>query len=95
VPTVRSQPTTAPTMPDRNRGPALEPIALPVRAAAAFVGMQRSKMFELIQQGEVTAVRIGGLTLVTVESLYALIARHVGQKGSGRGGRHARSDDRG
>lgn len=44
--------------------------------AAQMLGIGKTKLYELIAQGEVEVVKIGKVTLITVRSLEALIDRH-------------------
>jgi excisionase family DNA binding protein len=55
---------------------------LRVPDACDFVGISRSKLYELIASGEIETVKLGTATLVLTESLRALIEtlrmRHSG-----------------
>lgn len=55
-----------------------EPIAYSVEDAARAVGLGRTKLFELIRTGQITAVKVGGRTLVPVDSLRSFIIRRTG-----------------
>lgn len=52
----------------------IEPLALNVRSAAAYIGVGRTKIFELIAEGKIDARKAGTRTLVTVASLKAYLA---------------------
>lgn len=52
----------------------MEPIALNVKEAARFVGLSRSRLYELISEGRVEARKIGARTIIPTESLRALVA---------------------
>lgn len=41
-----------------------------------MTGIGRSKLYELIQEGEIEVIKIGAMTLVPVASLEAFIAAH-------------------
>jgi predicted DNA-binding transcriptional regulator AlpA len=57
----------------------VEPMCLRVPAACRFVGIGRSRLYELIAAGDVEIVKLGSSTLVLTESLRALInARRTG-----------------
>ena len=51
----------------------LEPLTVRIPVAVQLTGNGRSKLYELIAAGEVDAVNIGALTLITVASLRRLI----------------------
>lgn len=71
----------------RNRPPVLEPpapsqLALPLErltvripTAIEMTGIGRSKLYELIQSGDVEVVKVGRCTLITVASLKRFIDR--------------------
>ena len=46
-----------------------EPLTVRIREACRMTGIGRSKFYELIAAGESEVVRIGGMTLVPLESL--------------------------
>jgi excisionase family DNA binding protein len=48
---------------------------LSITAAAECLGVKRSMMYQLIDAGEVTTVKIGRRRLVTAESLQAYVQR--------------------
>ncbi len=78
----RSAPANLPGsegMTSRYRTPLdIEPLCLRIPAAIAFVGISRSKLYDLIASGEVETVKLGSATLVLTESLRALVeARRV------------------
>jgi hypothetical protein len=66
--------TAPPPAPTRYRAPGgVEPLCLRIPAACAFVGISRSKLYELIASGDVETVKLGTATLVLTESLRALV----------------------
>jgi excisionase family DNA binding protein len=78
MPKISPRPTasrTAPSpVPSRYRaGTGVEPLCLRIPAACAFVGISRSKLYELIASGEIETVKLGTATLVLTASLRALI----------------------
>ncbi|MBT2244318.1 helix-turn-helix domain-containing protein [Sphingobium sp. BHU LFT2] len=53
-----------------------EPLTVRIPAAIRMTGIGRSKLYELIQSGDVEIVKIGSATLIPVESLRQLINRY-------------------
>lgn len=49
-------------------------LAYSINEACHAVGIKRSKLYELINQGRVTTRKIGSRTLIPADSLRALIA---------------------
>ena len=54
-----------------------EPISVRIPEAVRLTGISRSVLYELIKTNELTAVKIGRATLVTVESLRSLIEKNI------------------
>ncbi len=52
---------------------ALEPLAVRIPTAVQLTGISRSKLYELIESGDLEAVKVGRLTLIPFKSLRALI----------------------
>lgn len=52
----------------------VDPITVRIPEAIAMTGIGRSKLYELIQGGDLDVVKVGRCTLVTVESLRRLVA---------------------
>lgn len=52
-----------------------EPICVRVNVAARMIGIGRTKLYELISEGEIDVVKVGKATLVTTASLNAMIER--------------------
>tara|TARA_R110000868_G_scaffold141226_2_gene357517 strand:- start:1190 stop:1387 length:198 start_codon:yes stop_codon:yes gene_type:complete len=50
-------------------------ISVRIREACRMTGIGRSKLYELIGEGEIEVVKIGAMTLVPVASLRKLIER--------------------
>ena len=55
---------------------AAQPITVRVREACRLTGIGRSKLYDLISQGEIAIVKIGVITLIPMDSLTQFIARH-------------------
>lgn len=51
----------------------LEPHVLGVRDAATFVGLSKSRLYELISEGTIDARKLGARTVVPVASLRAYV----------------------
>ena len=50
-------------------------LAFSINEAIAASSIKRTKLYSLIKEGDLDAVRIGGRTLIPAESLRALIAK--------------------
>lgn len=59
-----------------------ERLTVRIPIAAEMLGIGRTKLYELIAEGEVDIIKIGKATLVTVRSLEALIERHCAARTS-------------
>ena len=55
---------------------AIAPLSVRVSMAVKITGIGRSKLYELIQEGEIEVVKIGSATLIPVASLERLLDRH-------------------
>ena len=64
-----------PTQPSRRDVQPDKLLSVRIPTAAKMLGIGRTKLYELITQGEVDVVKIGKATLITVRSLEALIER--------------------
>lgn len=51
------------------------PVAMSVRDVARHLGLGRTKVYELINSGELKRLKVGRRTLVTTDSVYALLER--------------------
>lgn len=51
----------------------VEPFALCVKDAAAFIGLSRSRLYELISDGSIEARKLGSRTVIPVESLKSFV----------------------
>jgi excisionase family DNA binding protein len=54
----------------------VEPICVRVNDAARMIGVGRTKLYELIANGELETVKLGKATRVTTASLHKLVERH-------------------
>lgn len=52
--------------------PEPERITVRIREACRITGIGRSKLYELIAEGEIEIVKVGAMTLIPVDSLKAL-----------------------
>lgn len=52
----------------------IEPLVLGVKDAAAFIGLSRSRLYELIDENKIEARKLGARTVVPVASLKAFVA---------------------
>lgn len=52
----------------------MEPLSLTVPDACRAIGLGRTKLYELIESGQVETIKIGARTLVKYDSLKRLIA---------------------
>lgn len=55
----------------------MHPVSLPINEAAQAIGIGRTKIYQLINSGDLEAVRIGRRTLVKTSSIEALIQKGV------------------
>ena len=51
----------------------MPPLAVRVPEACRLTGIGRSKLYELIKDGEVRAIKIGSITLIPISSLETLL----------------------
>ncbi len=51
----------------------MEPIVLGVKDAANFIGLSKSRLYELIGEGTIEARKLGARTVVPVASLRAFV----------------------
>ena len=55
--------------------PPVEPICVRINDAARMIGVGRTKLYELIADGEVETVKLGKSTRVITASLHRLVMR--------------------
>jgi len=51
------------------------PLCVRVNVAARMIGIDRTKFYQLISDGEVEVIKVGNATLITTASLNAMIER--------------------
>jgi len=51
----------------------LEPLTVRISTAVRLTGISRSRLYELMQSGDLTAVKVGRSTLIPFKSLKALV----------------------
>ena len=66
-----SRPNRATIQPDYNA----KPLAVRIRDACRMTGIGRTKLYELIGQGEIETIKIGAITLVPVAGLEEFLHR--------------------
>jgi len=59
-----------------------EPITVRIPRAMEMLGIGRSKLYELISEGEIDTIKCGSATLVVVTSLKAFVYRQRGLSGA-------------
>ena len=52
-----------------------EPLTVRIKEACRITGIGRSKLYELIAEGEIEIIKVGTMTLVPVEGLRAFIRK--------------------
>ena len=55
--------------------PPVEPICVKVNDAARMIGVGRTKLYELIESGEIEVVKLGKSTRITTASLHKMVMR--------------------
>lgn len=55
-----------------NEGAAIEPLTVRISTAVQLTGLSRSRLYELIQSGDLETVKVGRATLIPFKSLKAL-----------------------
>lgn len=53
----------------------IEPLTVRVSTAVRITGLSRSRIYELLQTGDISAVKVGRLTLIDYGSLKTLTIR--------------------
>ncbi|ATE65769.1 DNA-binding protein [Rhizorhabdus dicambivorans] len=57
------------------RGSTIEPLTVRIPMAIQLTGLSRSRLYRLIQSGEIKVIKIGRSTLISFESLKKLVER--------------------
>ncbi|MFW2446540.1 MAG: helix-turn-helix domain-containing protein [Qipengyuania pacifica] len=60
---------------ERKHRSTIEPIAMRVPEACRYLGIGRSTLYVLINEGEIEFIKLGNSTLVLTESLRSLVER--------------------
>jgi len=55
----------------------IEPLTVRISTAVRITGLSRSRIYELIQSGDIDTVKVGRATLVQFQSLKALVSRRL------------------
>lgn len=66
---------TSPDHPESLRRPTVTPITVRISDAVNMLGIGRSRIYELIQSGDIETIKLGRSTLIPVDSLHAMIER--------------------
>lgn len=56
----------------KDEPPAIEPLTVRISTAVQLTGISRSRLYELIQSGDLETVKVGRSTLIPFKSLKAL-----------------------
>jgi excisionase family DNA binding protein len=59
----------------------IEPLTVRISTAVRITGLSRSRIYELIQSGDIDTVKVGRCTLVQFESLKALTRSRAASDG--------------
>lgn len=51
------------------------PLAVRIREACRLTGIGRSKLYELIRDGEIAVIKVGAMTLISAAELERFLAR--------------------
>lgn len=65
-------PTVEVKMIERGWEKKIEPLTVRIATAVRITGLSRSRIYELIQSGDLETVKVGRVTLIQFESLKAL-----------------------
>lgn len=58
---------------DQRETPPLEPLTVRIPTAVQLTGISRSRLYELIQSGDLEIVKLGRLTLIPFDNLKSLV----------------------
>lgn len=62
--------------------PSMEPISVRIPGAVRLTGLSRSRIYELMKNGEIEFVKVGSSTLILMDSLRAFIERNRRSRGT-------------
>ncbi|WBO21709.1 helix-turn-helix domain-containing protein [Sphingomonas abietis] len=57
--------------------PVIQPLCVRIPVAAQMLGIGRSKVYHLINGGELETIKLGDAVLITTRSLEAFVSRHA------------------
>jgi len=57
-----------------------EILTVRVKEACRITGIGRSKLYELIEQGDIEIIKVGSMTLIPVDGLRAFLEARRGQR---------------
>ncbi|MEG3151039.1 helix-turn-helix domain-containing protein [Sphingomonas sp. ZT3P38] len=57
-----------------------EILTVRIKDACRITGIGRSKLYELIEQGEIEIIKVGSMTLIPVDGLRAFLEARRGQR---------------
>lgn len=66
--------TNEATVADEGEG-TMRPITVRIREACRITGIGRSKLYELIQAGDIQTIKVGAITLIPVASIDRFLSR--------------------
>jgi excisionase family DNA binding protein len=65
----------------------LNPILVGIPEAARLMGLGRSKLYQILNEGELNLIKLGGRSLVSVDELRSYVAEKLA-KAADRGGKN-------
>lgn len=65
----------------------LNPILVGIPEAARLMGLGRSKLYQILNEGELNLIKLGGRSLVSVDELRSYVAEKLA-KAAARGGKN-------
>lgn len=65
-------------------GASLKPLLISIPEAARLIGLGKSKFYALVKAGDITLVKLGGRSLVSVEALHDYVAERLARAEAGR-----------
>ena len=72
---VRAQPRSlAGALPSTNEETTMKPLSISIDACCSVVGVRRTTIYKLIKEGKLVTIKIGRRTLITMQSVDALVA---------------------
>jgi excisionase family DNA binding protein len=65
----------------------LNPILVGIPEAARLMGLGRSKLYQILNEGELKLIKLGGRSLISVDELRSYVAEKLA-KAAARGGKN-------